>query len=169
MIKHLFMILSVVFVSITTACSSSSSEYSKDLPIILSENGEITVTDIIKKEGEFYITVEIDPSFCSITQIDAVYKSWEQLFDSDLNRAEDLYVTIPQPHYLLASHPKLLPIIEELGCLNDNGESNQGWIGVNIVITNSNHSVQIIKSINDGTLGCFSSTDDMSNIYKIIE
>lgn len=52
---------------------------------------------------------------------------------------------------------------------NYNGESNQGWIGVNIVLTDPKHEKSIEKSINEGTLGCFPSTEDMSGIKMCVK
>lgn len=158
----------VWLILLCTGCTNSN-EFSSLLPLYLSESKDITVTEITKTSGEYNIIVEIAPTCCSVDNIQQVYDSWEELFEDDEEKAQELYLKVPQPHYLIASHPQLTSIIEQMAENNYDGESNQGWIGVNIVLTDPKHEKSIEKSINEGTLGCFHSTEDMSGIKVCVK
>ena len=149
--------------------SCSSNEFANELPISLTESGEITVTEIDKNGGTYEVIVEVAPSYCSVAQIQAVYDSWKELYECDPNQYEKKYYDVPAPHYLIASHPKLTPLIEKMAENNYDGESNQGWIGVTIIMTDPERKESVQGSINEGVLGCFESTEDMSGIKRKVK
>lgn len=79
----------VWLILLCTGCTNSN-EFSSLLPLYLSENKDITVTEITKTSGEYNIIVEIAPTYCSVEDIQQVYDSWEKLFDDNDEKAQGI-------------------------------------------------------------------------------
>lgn len=172
--KYILIFLALITLALFVSCSSaknsdsSSTKYSDRLPIKLNKSETIVVTDITKENGEYNIIVEISPSFCDISDIQAVYDSWSRLLEEDEQRANELWYNVPKPHYIIASNSELSRIINDMIEEIDDGESRQGYTGINIVMTDPDHKNSISRSINENEL-CDRKDSDLSGIKKVIE